>query len=506
MFSERQRDGIDRNPDRYFKRYNAKAPEKGGARKGYGPNAGQTLKAAERVDELKALRSRWADLVNAHLERAGLDERIDMRSYREQGIEREREGRQKPSDWHQGGKATAIEFRQMRAEQEQAAADFRQAVPVGLVSTLEDQRRRLDAIRQEIQTKAAAELAQLRAERDRNTAELIAKRAAEDAAREQERAGRQASLEAKAAELVRAKVPPAIQVPAVEAPDRDPMTTAAPAPLHPRQEQHRRDVAALLEPTPPAAPVVEALAQIPERSALHSRDFGTIPKAPQPKAPERTAEQVYADLLQPILARHQEAAAAAIETLRADRERWSQANEAHQAAKPGMVHLPGSLPKWERAGDALEQERRGFYGREMDLQRVTPLTIQRAARDELRRDHPEVVAKADAEKKAREDRERADRQRGQEAKDKERANARVGDDFEAMADKRRLKMFGYHDHSDDWKDTPPRLRKLIDDYLALPKERRETALKSMVADPRARDEIRDLIKERKQTLSNQRSR
>lgn len=500
MFSERQRDGIDRNPDRYFKRYNAKAPEKGGARKGYGPNAGQTLKAAERVDELKALRSRWADLVNAHLERAGLDERIDMRSYREQGIEREREGRQKPSDWHQGGKATAIEFRQMRAEQEQAAADFRQVVPVGLVSTLEDQRRRLDAIRQEIQTKAAAELAQLRAERDRNTAELTAKRAAEDAAREQERADRQASLEAKAAELVRAKAPPAIQAPA---PDRDQVTTAAPAPIHPRQEQHRRDVAALLEPTPPAVPAVEAPAQPP---GLHSRDFGTIPKAPQPKAPERTAEQVYADLLQPILARYQEAAAAAIETLRADRERWSQANEAHQAAKPGMVRLPGSLPKWERAGDALEQERRGFYGREMDLQRVTPLTIQWAARDELRRDHPEVVAKADAEKKAREDRERADRQRGQEAKDKERATARVGADFDAMADKRRFKMFGYHDHSDDWKATPPRLRELIDDYLALPKERRETALKSMVADPRAREEIRGLIEQRKQTLSKQHTR
>ena len=29
MFSERQRDGIDRNPDRYFKRYNAKAPREG---------------------------------------------------------------------------------------------------------------------------------------------------------------------------------------------------------------------------------------------------------------------------------------------------------------------------------------------------------------------------------------------------------------------------------------------------------------------------------------------
>ena len=33
MFSERQVDEIERDPDLYFKRYNAKQPEKGGARK-----------------------------------------------------------------------------------------------------------------------------------------------------------------------------------------------------------------------------------------------------------------------------------------------------------------------------------------------------------------------------------------------------------------------------------------------------------------------------------------
>jgi hypothetical protein len=457
----------------------------------------------------------------------------------------------------------------MRAEQEQAAADFRQAVPVGLVSTLEDQRRRLDAIRQENQTKAAAaaDLAQLQTERDRNTAELTAKRAAEDAAREQERTGRQASLEAKAAELLRAKVPPAIQAPAVEAPaqtperfgrhsrdfgtipkapDRDPVTAAPPESQRGELVAHGR--APYLHKPESALSYFVSLRTADHKIHTHwgvglegaieragarvgdavkiaqtgkepatIRDKDGNERAVQritwaveihapPKAPERTAEQVYADLLQPILARHQEAAAAAIETLRADRERWSQASEAHQAAKPGMVRLPGRLPKWERAGDALEQERRGFYGRAMDLQRVTPLTIQWAARDELRRDHPEVVAKADAEKKTREDRERADRQKEKEANDKDRANARVGDDFDAMADKRRLKMFGYHDHSDAWKATPPRLRELIDDYLALPKERRETALKRIVADPRMREEIRGLIEQRKQTLSKQHTR
>ena len=33
MFSERGHDGIERDAEQWFKRYNAKAPEKGGARK-----------------------------------------------------------------------------------------------------------------------------------------------------------------------------------------------------------------------------------------------------------------------------------------------------------------------------------------------------------------------------------------------------------------------------------------------------------------------------------------
>lgn len=36
MFSERQVDGIERDPEQYFKRYNGKSSEKGGARKEYG--------------------------------------------------------------------------------------------------------------------------------------------------------------------------------------------------------------------------------------------------------------------------------------------------------------------------------------------------------------------------------------------------------------------------------------------------------------------------------------
>ena len=129
MFSERQRDSIERDPEQYFKRYNAKNPERGGARKGYGPHAGQTLTAAERKADLVALRHRWETLCNAHLERAGLAERIDMRSHAERQTGQVPERKQLPSAWRGEGRVQVIEFRVARAEVAQAAAELRRAVP-----------------------------------------------------------------------------------------------------------------------------------------------------------------------------------------------------------------------------------------------------------------------------------------------------------------------------------------------------------------------------------------
>ena len=84
MFSERLRDDIERDPDQYFKRYNAKNPDRGGAKK---DNTG--LSHAERKEELKALRDRWENMCNDHLERAGRYERISMKTLKEQGVNRE---------------------------------------------------------------------------------------------------------------------------------------------------------------------------------------------------------------------------------------------------------------------------------------------------------------------------------------------------------------------------------------------------------------------------------
>ncbi|MGB1258234.1 MAG: MobA/MobL family protein, partial [Thiolinea sp.] len=125
MFSERTLDGIDRDPDQFFKRYNSKQPERGGARK-----ANTGLKAAERKVLLMAQRERWGEHCNRHLERAGLEQRIDMRSYADQGKDREPERKMLPSEWRQPQqRAKVIQFRQARKELAIARQALAQRVP-----------------------------------------------------------------------------------------------------------------------------------------------------------------------------------------------------------------------------------------------------------------------------------------------------------------------------------------------------------------------------------------
>lgn len=78
MYSERTLDGLARDPAQYFKRYNAKNPEKGGCRKD----------SAGTEERLQATRAAWAQLQNAHLERHGHTDRVDHRSLKAQGIDR----------------------------------------------------------------------------------------------------------------------------------------------------------------------------------------------------------------------------------------------------------------------------------------------------------------------------------------------------------------------------------------------------------------------------------
>ena len=83
----------------------------------------------KRAEDLEAVRARWAELTNAHLERAGAAERVDHRSLQEQGIERA------PTQ-HLGPAATGYERRtgepsDNRARHEQQAAERLAQVELG---------------------------------------------------------------------------------------------------------------------------------------------------------------------------------------------------------------------------------------------------------------------------------------------------------------------------------------------------------------------------------------
>lgn len=84
MFCERTLDGIERQPDQFFKRYNSKNPEKGGAKK-----ANTGLDHATRKQQIKDLRSRWEQTCNKHLWQANKSVQISMKSLKNRGIDRQ---------------------------------------------------------------------------------------------------------------------------------------------------------------------------------------------------------------------------------------------------------------------------------------------------------------------------------------------------------------------------------------------------------------------------------
>ena len=100
LISERTNDGLERAPEQWFKRYNAAAPERGGARKT------EALKPKAWLEEARAA---WAEQTNQALERAGHAVRIDHRSLAAQGLER------LPS-LHLGPTVQAMEARGVKTE------------------------------------------------------------------------------------------------------------------------------------------------------------------------------------------------------------------------------------------------------------------------------------------------------------------------------------------------------------------------------------------------------
>lgn len=177
MYSERTNDGIERDPQQYFKRYNPKHPERGGAKK---HRSGETPN--ERKAALVALRDRWETLHNAHIARAQTQDgigilqqhrlkraQISMKSLAEQGIERTPEPHMTPSESaalqrkaaaDRAAYAAVIEIATERSDREAAERETNR------------QAQAAQRIQQEAQRRAEAARA---AEQQRQTAEAQAK-------------------------------------------------------------------------------------------------------------------------------------------------------------------------------------------------------------------------------------------------------------------------------------------------------------------------------------------
>ena len=186
MYSERMNDGIERDPEQYFKRYNAKYPERGGAKK---HNVQGT--ATERKAALKEMRGRWEQMHNAHIDRhlpgnnlleASRKHRakISMKSLAEQGIERKAEPHMTPSE--SAAKHREIAARNAAAHDvrnvqiERAAAAYRAA------QAAEQEAKRAEQERKTREAAERAEAAKQKAEQEQRAqaaAEQQAKQAQE---------------------------------------------------------------------------------------------------------------------------------------------------------------------------------------------------------------------------------------------------------------------------------------------------------------------------------------
>lgn len=191
MYSERTNDGIERDPEQYFKRYNTKYPERGGARKA--TTKGTTT---ERKEALKAMRDRWEQLYNAHIDRhissgwRNKRAKISMKSLAEQGIT------DRKADPHMTPRESAAKHRE--AELRRIAEPDVRAVAIERVER--DRRETQQVLEQraaEYEAAKRAEFAKIQAEQEARAAKQERERAAEAArqAAEQERAREAAEQE-----------------------------------------------------------------------------------------------------------------------------------------------------------------------------------------------------------------------------------------------------------------------------------------------------------------------
>ncbi len=449
MFSERQCDGIERDPDQYFKRYNTKAPEKGGARKGYGPSAGKTLTAAERAAELKALRERWQVLCNEHLEMAGHGQRIDMRSYAERGIKLAPERKQLPSEWRGQGKAKVIELRAARRDAFKAHRELANVMPnvkAEIISLEAERQKRVQA----------AQNPQGPDPRSRYHPDNIAARKAQEQAAEQQAQAELAQKQAQRTQRIEADKA------AVDA-----KRTASPAPIPVRPSVARLD---------------PAEAEKKRLSRMTSADLAEEIRRRQLPSVDSLVEQdrqvMASTAKRRELHKQQEVAKALVRKAEQAVHAWRRKHplkvKMHDAGmfrSAELLQLEQQAEQGQQTLETLQAKSRAVSEQDQQLRRQARSRVIVAQSDDR-----EELEKLE---QLRQDNDRQERA----AAAAKRELESVSKDFRSMAASREVKAFGWGDNGSKWQAAPEQLKKLIDGYNAAPKEVRASILNRLTSDP-----------------------
>jgi hypothetical protein len=215
---------------------------------------------------------------------------------------------------------------------------------------------------------------------------------------------------------------------------------------------------------------------------------------------ERDLEVLQAEAeRQALQNRHTEAGSAAARA-RDQAQAW---REAHKVQAwfhdKGIGHAPKlreleqqreeHLAEWQRLGPRIEEA-------SLRVQHVRQQAHQRITAEQA----PTLAKLAELEamqkEKARQEREAEAKRLAQKRIEREREA--VPKDFKLMAQKREMKMGGWGDRGEQWKAAPEPLKKLIESYNATPKAQRQAVLDHMMANPKTREHVRELLAEQRQ--------
>ena len=458
MFSERQCDGIDRDPDQYFKRYNAKAPEKGGARTGYGPSAGKTLTAAERAAELKALRERWQVLCNEHLEMAGHGQRIDMRSYAERGIKLAPERKQLPSEWRGQGKAKVIELRAARRDAFKAHRELANVMP--------NVKAEIISLEAERQKRAQAQGPD---PRSRYHPDNIAARKVQEQAAEQQSQAELAQKQAQRTERIKAEKAAVEAKRTVQAPSPTPATVRPPAArLDPAEAEKQR----LSRMT--SAELAEEIRrrQLPSVDSLIEQDRQVMASTAKRRELHKQQEAAKAFVRK---------AEQAVDAWREKHPLKVKMHDAGMFRSAELLQLEQQAGLGQQALKTLQAHSQAVFEQDQQLRRQARSRVIVAQSDDR-----EALEKLEQlrQEKARQERGAAVAKRELEA---------VPKDFRSMAASRQAKALGWGDRGGKWQAAPEKLKKLIDDYNASPKEVRDAVLARLATDQASSQQLRKLL-------------